>query len=115
MGAASRKVKGVRGIVPIYGDGRKSEVTLAEMLEEEYTQMGDGSPIDFATSPEARTIFHRSDRMLKRKIVKNRDDARNDRNRNVWKVLSYLTGFLNHIGVRTEALAAPPDETAGAE
>jgi hypothetical protein len=31
-----------------------------------------------------------------------------DKNRNVWAVLSYLTGFLNHIGVPTDALASPP-------
>ena len=67
-----------------------------------------GSPIAFATSDEARTIYGRSDRMLWHKIQKYRDDTPTGRNRNVWAALSYLTGFLNHIGVGTANVAPPP-------
>lgn len=102
-----RHLPGVRGIVPIYGDNRRSHVTLAEMLADEYDRTG-GSIINFATSPDARAVYNRSDRMLDAKIAKYADGARNDRNRNVWAALSYLTGFLNHINVPTTPLAPPP-------
>ena len=101
-----RQVPGVRGIVPIYAGGRKADVTLAEMLDAAYRSSG--SPIVFATSDEARTIYGRSDRMLWHKIQKYRDDTATGRNRNVWAALSYLTGFLNSIGVGTANVAQPP-------
>jgi len=101
-----RQVPGVRGIVPIYAGGRKADVTLAEMLDAAYRS--NGSPIVFATSDEARTIYGRSDRMLWHKIQKYRDDTATGRNRNVWAALSYLTGFLNSIGVGTANVAQPP-------
>jgi tRNA(Arg) A34 adenosine deaminase TadA len=99
-----RRVLGVRGIVPIYAGGGKANVTLAEMLDTANT----GSPIDFATSDKARTIYGHSDRMLERKIQKYRDNTATGRNHNVWAALSYLTGFLNSIGVGTENVAQPP-------
>jgi len=46
--------------------------------------------------------------MLWHKIQKYRDDTPTGRNRNVWAALSYLTGFLNHIGVGTANVAPPP-------
>jgi tRNA(Arg) A34 adenosine deaminase TadA len=102
-----RRVAGVRGIVPIYHDRSRSGVTLAEMLDDEFQRSGRGSVIDFATSNDARDIYHRSDRMLEGKIAKYADDRRNDLNRNVWAVLSHLTTFLNDIGVPTRQLAGP--------
>jgi tRNA(Arg) A34 adenosine deaminase TadA len=103
-----RSVPGVRGIVPIYAGGSKADVTLAEMLDEKFRSTGGPSPINFATSGEARTIYGHSDRMLESKIQKYRDETTNGRNRNVWAALSYLTGFLNHIGIGTEHVAQPP-------
>ncbi|MBV8276279.1 MAG: hypothetical protein JO170_13615 [Verrucomicrobia bacterium] len=46
--------------------------------------------------------------MFEAKIRKYASTERTDENRNVWAVLSYLTGFLNYIGVRTNGLAPPP-------
>jgi tRNA(Arg) A34 adenosine deaminase TadA len=102
-----RRVPGVRGIVPIYQDGDRARVTLAEMLDEEYRYQGGGSVIDFATSDPARVIYNRSDRMFEAKIDKYDTGNPDVRNRNVWAVLSYLTGFLNQIGVATPQLAPP--------
>jgi hypothetical protein len=45
--------------------------------------------------------------MFEAKIRKYASAERTGKNRNVWAVLSYLTGFLNHIGVPTDALAPP--------
>jgi hypothetical protein len=77
-------VAGVRGIVPIYHDRTEAGVMLAEMLDQEFWSSGGGSVIDFATSDNARDIYHRSDRLFEGKIARYADDQRNNRNRNVW-------------------------------
>ena len=102
-----RNVAGVRGIVPIYHDGTRSNRSLAEMLDDDFRDSGLQSVIDFGASDAARDAYHRSDRMLERKIQKYAAANRNDKNSNVWSVLSYLTGFLDRIGVNTPQLAGP--------
>ena len=106
--SGQRGVAGVRGIVPLSSTGAKYDITLAEMLDQDYQDVK-GSIIDFATSDTARDDYRRSNRMFEAKIRKYADDHRTDKNRNVWSVLSYLTGFLNHIGVATDGLAPPPE------
>ena len=77
------------------------------MLDQNYRDVGQ-SIIDFASSDRARDDYTRSNRMLETKIRKYADTQRTGKNRNVWAVLSYLTGFLNHIGVVTDGLQPPP-------
>jgi hypothetical protein len=86
--------------------GGKYDITLAEMLDQDYQDVR-GSIIDFASSDTARDDYTRSNRMFEAKIRKYASTNRTDKNRNVWAVLSYLTGFLNHIGVPTDALEPP--------
>jgi tRNA(Arg) A34 adenosine deaminase TadA len=102
-----RHVAGVRGIVPLSSTGGKHDITLAEMLDQDYRDVGQ-SIIDFASSDRARDDYTRSNRMLETKIRKYAHTQRTGKNRNVWAVLSYLTGFLNHIGVVTDGLQPPP-------
>jgi len=104
--SGKRHVRGVRGIVPLSSTGAKYDITLAEMLDQDYGDVR-GSIIDFASSETARDDYTRSNRMLEAKIRKYASTQRTDKNRNVWAVLSYLTDFLNHIGVRTDGLAPP--------
>jgi tRNA(Arg) A34 adenosine deaminase TadA len=102
-----RHVAGVRGIVPLSSTGGKYNITLAEMLDQDYRHVGQ-SIIDFASGNTAREDYTRSNRMLEAKIRKYADTQRTGKNRIVWAVLSYLTGFLNHIGVVTDGLQPPP-------
>lgn len=104
--SGKRQVPGVRGIVPLSSSGEKYNITLAEMLDQDYQEVGQ-SIIDFASSNTARDDYARSNRMFEAKIRKYASTQRTDKNRNVWAVLSYLTGFLNHIGVPTDGLAPP--------
>ena len=80
------------------------------MLDQDYWQVG-GSIINFNSSEKARDDYEHSNRMFVAKIRKYASSQQTDKkNRNVWAVLSYLTGFLNHIGVPTDGLAPPPTQ-----
>lgn len=97
---------GVKGImIPISNTGIPSRISMQTMLDKSFNRSKIKSPIDFATSESARSLYESSDTDLDRKIAKYKGDT--SKNANVWPVLAYLTKFLNANNVPTEKLDPP--------